>query len=313
MCNLRRHRKVHKNSAQQSESTPPSELETPLNAEGSPEPPVLKPGLTTPHIPPYVQDVLNKQPNEPMATDSFGHSALKRIEILEKEIEGMQKLRAQATEGRRSKTSRLLEAEKSTFQCTFCHVKLSEKAWRRHEESQHMPRRQWTCMPLGHPFDALFLDGASHCLLCGACFESGPDSGPTKFGHIKVCPNRVADCLARSPEERTFHRKDHLVQHLKRFHQAALTRDRIDLWESENKQINRQWNCGFCGEILPNWNARATHIAAHFRQGLDMSVWDSTRSTFDDIGQNIHSPPIDFGTDDFLDDFSDAFCVQDSI
>ncbi|OCL13865.1 hypothetical protein AOQ84DRAFT_385114, partial [Glonium stellatum] len=36
-----------------------------------------------------------------------------------------------------------------TWQCTFCLKHLSPKAWRRHEETQHLPRVQWSCMLSG--------------------------------------------------------------------------------------------------------------------------------------------------------------------
>lgn len=181
---------------------------------------------------------------------------------------------------------------KSIFQCTFCHVKLSEKAWRRHEESQHVPRKLWICMPSGNPLVTTF-SGPSYCILCrDLCFHNGQDSAQDT--HVIVCPNRASDCLARSVEERTFHRKDHLVQHMQRFHNTTPDSYETKLWESENKQVNQRWECGFCGEILLNWNARATHIAVHFRQGLDMSAWNSSRIAIESTGGNENPPVTDF-------------------
>ncbi|KAJ4374568.1 hypothetical protein N0V86_007437 [Didymella sp. IMI 355093] len=40
---------------------------------------------------------------------------------------------------------------------------------------------------------------------------------------------------------------------------------------------NKSWTCGFCHEILPNWDARATHIATHFKAGLTMVHWRERR------------------------------------
>lgn len=48
------------------------------------------------------------------------------------------------------------------YQCTFCWKRMSSKSWKRHEESQHLPRRKWTCMPLD---EACF--GVDHsCVFC---------------------------------------------------------------------------------------------------------------------------------------------------
>jgi len=167
---------------------------------------------------------------------------------------------------------------KITFQCTFCHSGLSEKAWRRHEESQHVLRRQWTCMWNSDPFvPSPSCDSLSICVMCRLTIRVNSEFS-SKEDHIKTCSNRVADCLDRSAEERTYSRKDHLVQHVQQFHNTTLNRSEVDRWESVNEKLNRPWGCGFCGAILPDWNTREAHIAVHFRQGLNMNDWDSSRT-----------------------------------
>jgi hypothetical protein len=36
------------------------------------------------------------------------------------------------------------------------------------------------------------------------------------------------------------------------------------------------WICGFCHVLLPTWDARATHIAGHFKAGQTMADWQNT-------------------------------------
>lgn len=203
-----------------------------------------------------------------------------------------------------SRTNRQPGISKPSFQCTFCHKKLSEKAWRRHEESQHVPQHQWTCMPWEHPFYDYMLVSKSKscCIFCATlCGEIGGDR-QTKQQHIMQCPKRVASCLERPVEERTFGRKDHLIQHLRQFHDSHFNEYLMAEWESENKELDRLWGCGFCGAILLNWNCRATHIAAHFRRGLDMTAWDSSRIPAHAGGGSDLNVLADSGTEMELDD-----------
>jgi hypothetical protein len=154
------------------------------------------------------------------------------------------------------------------FQCTFCHIKLSPKSWKRHEESQHLPKRQWVCMPHNQSFVQ------AECVFCGESYFSSLQSA--------TCKHRVSDCLKRSLETRTFTRKDKLVQHIKSFHGSSIEEEVLDAWSSSTSNYERQWDCGFCDARLDSWDGRAKHIAAHFRQGKDMSMWQSTR-LFDQV------------------------------
>ena len=150
------------------------------------------------------------------------------------------------------------------FQCTFCKIHISEKSWKRHEET-HIPQREWICMPSGHsgaedPKDSFLVK----CVFCnkqyGGCLSS------------EGC-HRRQECLARPISDRTFHRKDKLVQHLKRFHNAKAKDFVLQAWEV--RATDRPWDCGFCGMTVPNWETRTKHIRKHFREGLDMSSWKS--------------------------------------
>lgn len=154
------------------------------------------------------------------------------------------------------------ERRVQSFQSTFCHVLHTEKSWKRHEESQHLPQREWTCMPHALPIKGP-MAGNVECVFCGI-----PNLG-TYRGHD--C-SRIQECLARSYEDRTFSRKDKLVQHLRQYHGVEMNSSVVDAWATE-EPVNQIWRCGFGGEMLSSWEIRAKHIAKHFRQGYDTSLW----------------------------------------
>lgn len=162
----------------------------------------------------------------------------------------------------------MVDAE--TYQCTFCLRSLSAKAWKRHEETQHLPRKQWICMPSESP--SIQRPGGTEpsCAFCGAASTAAED-----------CHHRVPDCLVRPLQDRTYTRKDHLRQHAKDFHGARLDEDVLSLWCSERTYQQYTWLCGFCGEHLRNWDERATHISKHFRAGNNMRNWIYTQTALE--------------------------------
>ncbi|QDS77624.1 hypothetical protein FKW77_002483 [Venturia effusa] len=111
------------------------------------------------------------------------------------------------------------------------------------------------------------------CVFCKEPLDG--DECLTKL-HESTC-HRIADCLGKAPLERTFARKDNLIQHLKGFHGTVPSEEVIASWEMKADHAHHVWHCGFCGKKLDNWNERASHIAAHFRDGLKMDSWDSNR------------------------------------
>ena len=167
------------------------------------------------------------------------------------------------------------------FQCTFCKIKIGEKSWKRHEESQHYSTREWTCMPNGMP--VAWPSATGTCMFCGTLVHAT---------EIHNC-HRIHDCLSRPKEERTFQRKDKLVQHLNQFHSAMLDESVLKAWES--KARDQSWKCGFCGQLLTTWDVRAKHIAKHFRDGFTMDHWSSgpfrdySHEVFEDSMLNGHS------------------------
>ncbi|OCK87770.1 uncharacterized protein K441DRAFT_682402 [Cenococcum geophilum 1.58] len=166
------------------------------------------------------------------------------------------------------------------FQCTFCYKRLSSKTWKRHETTQHFPQHQWTCMKNGFrtAHDPLtrrnFVEGFLFLpkLVCIFCNSSDPDES-----HAVSC-HRISQCLENPESDRTFTRKDHLVQHLWRFHNSSLSSFFLESWKSKTElDDDFEWNCGFCGDSLRGWDIRANHIAKHFRERKTMADWCSDR------------------------------------
>ncbi|KAF2628056.1 hypothetical protein BU25DRAFT_39019 [Macroventuria anomochaeta] len=161
--------------------------------------------------------------------------------------------------------------EGDNWQCTFCRVPLTAKSWRRHEETQHHPKHQWTCLATG---PSIQLPSCSSSI-CAFCELQNPDEDHFRFFH------RIGDCLCKDANERTFGRPDHLQQHARNFHKCthSLTELVRDTWRRDGPGMldNKSWTCGFCHEILHTWDARATHISGHFKAGLTMAQWRESR------------------------------------
>ena len=148
----------------------------------------------------------------------------------------------------------------------------------------HLPREQWVCMPLTpslrQPWVRI-LSNNRNCIFCGI-----PD--PDEM-HASTC-HAIAKCLDNPVTERTFQRKDHLVQHLRNFHDARLPGDLINSWKTNINYSQHKWVCGFCGDSLADWSTRARHISKHFRDGLDMSMWDSRRGPLEADTHTVLTP-----------------------
>ena len=182
-------------------------------------------------------------------------------------------------------TPPLPQSPSANYQCTFCHKTLTAKTWKRHEEVVHLPRSRWTCMACGPPVkvSTVLRGGMGPLSKCALCHASDPDAN-----HFEHC-HRVAECLRKPEDERTFNRKDHLKQHLKQFHSLdSIEGDITDKWEKKLDHSHHIWHCGFCGQKLCDWDARASHIAEHFRQGMKMCSWDSQRAVDDQQDQPSH-------------------------
>ena len=144
------------------------------------------------------------------------------------------------------------------FQCTFCTESFPTKYdWQRHEKSLHIPLEKWTCSPEG---GAVLIDGSRRCVFCMV-----PD--PDKY-HLES--HDFSSCQEKLPHERSFYRKDHLNQHLRLMHHVKF-HSSMENWRSTTTELKSR--CGFCGTSFVTWKDRVDHLAAHFKNGADMSHW----------------------------------------
>jgi hypothetical protein len=167
-----------------------------------------------------------------------------------------------------SETTISTEKEPDMWQCTFCYQQVARKSWRRHEETQHRPKRKWTCL---HTGPTLTLPSrSSTSTVCVFCMTSNPSEEHLERSH------RITECSQKSEDDRTFLRPDHLRQHVKNFHKSSLKDAVRDAWRREGlgKDFPENWTCGFCAQDLKSWDARETHIAGHFKHSLTMADWD---------------------------------------
>lgn len=147
------------------------------------------------------------------------------------------------------------------YQCTFCtEVFKTKYDWQRHEKSLHLPLEKWMCAL--HGPRALRKDFAEPC--CVFCGEVAPDDAHIEGHHYTACQER-------SLEERTFHRKDHLVQHLRLVHNAKFAEWSMSRWMLP--MPNLQSRCGFCGITMSTWTERVDHLAEHFKSRATMADW----------------------------------------
>lgn len=157
--------------------------------------------------------------------------------------------------------------------CTFCGDEfLGKYEWRRHEQTVHMPQKTWVCncaqllSPVRDlcPYDLL---------------PSPTDEHLAQYNHFS--------CIGKPEAERTFFRKDKLVQHLRQTHRmtkSALAKLKaegvLDAWEVETDPLSSDdpaLHCGFCGIQLQNWDMRLEHVFEHFVEGKSLANWWPSR------------------------------------
>jgi hypothetical protein len=157
--------------------------------------------------------------------------------------------------------------EQPKWPCTFCDVHLAPKSWRRHEETQHRVKSQWTCLATS-PRIVVSSRTESHTI-CAFCQTKNPSDDHFLHSH------RITECSKKSEADRTFGRPDHLRQHVKNFHKTSLLDMVREKWRRDGPDvtINESWTCGFCAAELKTWNIRETHISNHFKEGLTMNDW----------------------------------------
>lgn len=163
-----------------------------------------------------------------------------------------------------------VNVDRPVFQCTFCQRRFKKKFdWMRHERSVHVPGLDsWVCsLPL--PADQsplIWRVGRDdrECMLCG---QQSPTNEHFQSHEFESCAERAA-------HERVFNRKDHLWQHLYKFHGCrkweGWTPDLSILRVSLDEVRSR---CGFCDVVMESWTQRESHLTSHFRAGMTMAQW----------------------------------------
>lgn len=148
------------------------------------------------------------------------------------------------------------------YQCTFCTSSFKRKSdWCRHEVSIHVQLDMWVCQPENSTvwqFDSFH----QQCNYCGIELPS----------QEHIASHDFESCAERPLGERVFARKDHLLQHLKKFHGCRKWPGQcLDIRRSRHTILNSR--CGFCAERFVTWNERVDHLVSHFKQGSQMKQW----------------------------------------
>ncbi|KAH7384197.1 hypothetical protein DE146DRAFT_217858 [Phaeosphaeria sp. MPI-PUGE-AT-0046c] len=166
------------------------------------------------------------------------------------------------------------------YQCTFCTECFKTKYdWQRHEKSLHLPLEKWVCALHG----ARAAQPGSEELSCVFCGLAAPTDAHIEGHHYTLCQERELD-------ERTFHRKDHLVQHLRLVHDAKYESWSMKAWMIPMPDVKSR--CGFCSLEMNTWTERTDHLGEHFKAGSTMADWKGDWGFTEDTERLVeHSVP----------------------
>lgn len=173
------------------------------------------------------------------------------------------------------------------YQCTFCTDTFKSRYdWTRHEATLHLALERWSCLPTG-PKRWDLGAAAPKCSLC--------DSSDTTDAHFES--HHISDCIMKPQALRTFHRKDHLLQHLRLAHGIDKMIPSMHSWKSKISEVKSR--CGFCGETFSLWSDRNDHLVDHFRRGKSMKDWKGDRGLEPSVAMLVQSamPPYLIGAE----------------
>ena len=160
----------------------------------------------------------------------------------------------------------------ASYHCTWCRRSFKKPSdWRRHEESQHAPQNEFVCLAEGMQAICCTRDGEQK--FCAMCWH--PDPRPD---HSSTCRKNISRCMNKPEKDRTFDRKDHLAQHLKRCHHVNLsTRAPVNFsqWKRplNTKDTAPLWDCGLCDERGMDWDTRYQHVMEHVKNQFNLTYW----------------------------------------
>ncbi|RYN55340.1 hypothetical protein AA0118_g8833 [Alternaria tenuissima] len=180
------------------------------------------------------------------------------------------------------RSKRAFAAPDLPFQCTFCVETFKTKYdWQRHEKALHLSLEQWICAPEGPRIPVSARQEDQFCTFCG---KLSPDD-------THLDEHQYSACQARDEIERSFYRKDHLVQHLRLVHKVDTTYVPLDRWKTSTLDI--QSRCGFCSLVMHTWTERVNHLGEHFKAGATMAQWQGDWGFEDHILQRVEDgvPP----------------------
>lgn len=156
------------------------------------------------------------------------------------------------------------------WKCSFCTASFETRySWNRHEESVHVHRKIWVC---GGKDACPAEDWAndSSCRYCG---------GTASYNHMTM--HQHFSCAHAAESERTFFRKDNLMQHLRSTHHVGKgylkrMKDTISYWKTESPLPSESplLMCPVCDKMSTDWKSRVNHVATHFSQQRSKSNRD---------------------------------------
>ncbi|CAM1503558.1 Fc.00g011490.m01.CDS01 [Cosmosporella sp. VM-42] len=198
------------------------------------------------------------------ASSHYSHSSANSANIISLSA------RSSAHERKRASWLKRTSPKCHNFQCTFCSQSFKKKYdWVRHERSVHLPGLDsWVCsvpLPPDQPHMVWRVNQVNpECIFCGKIL-------PTQ-DHFQS--HEFETCAERPVPERTFARKDHLWQHLRKFHGCQKWpgwSPNLNLLQHRQDKVRSQ--CGFCQTKMESWEDRSKHLTEHFREGLTMAEW----------------------------------------
>jgi hypothetical protein len=181
------------------------------------------------------------------------------------------------------------------FQCTFpkCNYSSDRQGdWERHEaKEKHWPQEQFMCLQCNIPTSDL--EGNPMCRYCSFPFSILGDAR-----------THYLQCGFAREGAKTFRRKDHLCEHLRKDHGLTDMSERAKGWSFP---IYSEWprECGFCGIFFDTWEQRMIHIGCHYQNGAQRLSW---KLPFPRPKSDVpHEPTFDPSDDDSDDEDDDGF------
>lgn len=137
-------------------------------------------------------------------------------------------------------------------------------AWRRHEEAVHYQPYQYICC-----LESTYDSPIDRCFSCNE----------TSVTVEHVVSEHLGLCIYADQSNRTFLRRDQLVQHIKGVHRVLEASVRnceelLALWKISTTQgAVFALKCGFCALSFSNWKARQDHVLKHLQSGICKHSW----------------------------------------